>query len=159
MSLFKFIGITLSVLILANTAHATKKIPQKVSLSGVEKRTTMAQVPELWIDFEKANYLHSTLKTQPQKVYVIYNAFSKDYQQADVLIGYDIRDLKRYKHSRKIDIDQFTQVLEPGHYTTKQLSDGWQKFDYRKQVKAVLEIHTLASLGRKEQVELLVQYQ
>ena len=158
MSLSKLLIIGLVAVWSLQTTAATTTSPTKITLSGVEKRTTMAQVPELWLDFEKANYLHSTLKTAPQKVYVVYKTFSKDYQQSDVYIGYDVRDLTRYKHSKSIEITKFTQVLAQGKHTTKQLSDAWKTFDYRKQVEAVLEIHALASLGRKEQVELLVQY-
>ncbi|OIQ46556.1 MAG: hypothetical protein BM565_11070 [Gammaproteobacteria bacterium MedPE] len=158
MSLSKSLLIGLAAFWSLYTTAVAATSPTKITLSGIEKRATMTQVPELWLDFEKANYLHSTLKNTPQKVYVVYKAFSKDYQQADVYIGYDVRDLTRYKHSKSIKINQFNQVLAQGKHTTKQLSDAWKTFDYRKQVEAVLEIHTLASLGRKEQVELLVQY-
>ncbi len=159
MFIFKSLRTTLIILIGIYASGAMAGSATKITLSGVDKRSAITQVPELWLDFEKANYLHSTLKSSPQKVYVVYDAFAKDYLQADVLIGYDVRDLKRYKHSEAINVDKFTQVLAKGIYSSKQLTDAWQAFDYRKQVKAVLEIHTLASLGNKEQVALYVQYQ
>lgn len=152
------IKISLLTVLLSFTQISDARTVNTLSVSGIEKRSTMEGITELWHNFEKANYLHSTLKATPKKLYVHYDAFSTDYQQSDILIGYNVRDLKRYKHSKTIDLSQFTQVLAKGHYTAKQLSDAWQTFDYRKQIKAVLEVHTVATLNNKEQIALYVLY-
>lgn len=143
-------------MIFTGWAHANT--PSSIKVSGVEKHSSLDQVSTLWQSFEQANYLHSTLNASPTVVYVFYDAFDKSYQQADILIGYDVADLTRYKHSESIPFKEFTSVLTKSHYTKKQLSDAWKTFDYRKKVKAVLEVHTLATLGNKAQTALYVLY-
>ena len=150
--------ICFGIILLICTVFSKANTLDNLRISGVEKRISMAKVSQLWKTFEQAEHLHSTLKATPKKIYVLYNLFDKGYQQANVLIAYDVIDLTRYKHSKSVDFKNFTQILSKAHYTPEQLSNAWKSFDYRNKVNAVLEIHSLATLGNKEQTTLYVLY-
>lgn len=143
-----------------STAKATS---QKTSFSdlaiiGVNKRISLDDIAVLWKTFDAKTLLHARLIKQPSKVYVYYQNFSKDYQSADVSIGYYADIVKPSTQTTAQINGDYQQLLSKGAYTTDELTTAWQKIDYRKRVHSLVEIHYLDKNNQSISAEVLVNY-
>ncbi|MBE0370384.1 hypothetical protein [Pseudoalteromonas aurantia] len=135
-----------------------KIAPDTIRIAGVRKRIPLHNIGQLWQHFNQHSTLHQALKKAPQKVYVLYSALSNNYQQADVVIGYDIISLSQFDKPYTIDTHQYTELLPVDKYTETQLTNAWKEIDYSKKVAYVLEVHALNLSGKTTSTQVFVSY-
>jgi hypothetical protein len=140
-----------------NLAEAVK--PEYIHIAGIRQYIELADIQPLWQKFNKHTELHKHLKQQPKKVYVLYQRISKNYQQAEVTIGYDINEMRQFDKHYSIDISHNAVLLPAKKYNKTQLSEAWEKIDYKKMKEYVLEVHTLNQTGETTATQVFVSYQ
>ena len=142
----------------AAKANSQKTSFSDLAITGVNKRISLDNIALLWQTFDEKTLLHAKLIKQPRKVYVYYQNFSKDYQSADVSIGYLASIVKPSTQATAEINGDYQQLLSKGAYTTDELATAWQKIDYRKRVHSVVEVHYLDKNNQSIHAELLVKY-
>lgn len=133
--------------------------PKVFSISGVHKRIQLNEISQLWAEFNGAAGLQQSLKDYPRAVYVLYSAVAKDYQAANVTIGYYVEELKHYDHSYTVNMKRHQPLLKTGQYNVLQLADAWERIDYNRPLDTVLEVHQLERSGQIRSTQLFVSYQ
>ena len=133
--------------------------PDSIHIAGIRQYIELADIQLLWQKFNERSELHKHLKQQPNKVYVLYQKISKDYQQAEVTIGYDINEMTQFDKHYSIDISHNAILLSENKYDKKQLSDAWEKINYQKIKEYVLEVHKLNQTGETTATQVFVSYQ
>ncbi len=131
---------------------------EPVHIAGIKQRIELNDIQKLWQQFNSQSELHNTLKDQPKKVFVLYNALSKNYQQADVIIGYETNELTRVENPYSIDISHHSVLLPAKKYSELQLANAWEKINYSKVINYVLEVHSLNTVGETTSIQLSVSY-
>lgn len=139
-------------------ALAIEDVQNIIHISGLQQQIMLKNVDQIWQTFSTMSALNQSLKQQPKKVYVLYGSFSKNYQKANVTIGYDINELTKFDRHYSVNISEFKPLLPAKHFEDGQLAKAWDKIDYNKKVNAVLEIHTLAKSGKPQSTQILVSY-
>lgn len=142
----------------AAKANSQKTSFSDLAITGVNKRISLDNIALLWQTFDAKTLLHARLIKQPSKVYVYYQNFSKDYQSADVSIGYFADIVKPSTQATAQINGDYQQLLSKGAYTTDELTTAWQKIDYRKPVHSVVEVHYLDKNNQSISAEVLVNY-
>ena len=142
----------------AAKANSQKTSFSDLAITGVNKRISLDNIALLWQTFDAKTLLHARLIKQPSKVYVYYQNFSKDYQSADVSIGYFADIVKPSTQATAQINGDYQQLLSKGAYTTDELTTAWQKIDYRKRVHSVVEVHYLDKNNQSISAEVLVNY-
>ncbi|MCO7197494.1 hypothetical protein [Pseudoalteromonas sp. OANN1] len=129
-----------------------------LTITGVSERVSINNIASLWQSFDDKTLLHTRLMEKPNKVYVYYRNFSKDYQSADVSIGYAADIIKPSTKATTQINGNYQQLLIKGAYTTTELTKAWQKIDYRQRVHSVVEVHYLDKNSQPIATEVLVKY-
>lgn len=129
-----------------------------LAITGVSERISLSNIDLLWQTFEDKTILHARLVKQPSKVYVYYRNFSKNYQSADVSIGYLTEIVKPATKATAQLRGTYQQLLKKAVYTSAELATAWQKIDYRKQVHSVVEVHYLDKNSQPTSTQVLVKY-
>jgi hypothetical protein len=127
-------------------------------ISGIKQRIELNDIHELWQRFSNQSALHKTLKHPPKKVFVLYNALSKNYEQADVAIGYEITVLTQKENNYTIDTSNYSILLPSDKYSELQIANAWGKIDYDKVIDYVLEVHSLNTAGENTSTQIFVYY-
>ncbi|MBQ4864123.1 hypothetical protein J8L98_20750 [Pseudoalteromonas sp. MMG013] len=135
-----------------------KITPDTIRIAGVHKHIQLINIGQLWQRFNQKSTLHQALKTTPKKVYVLYSAFSNNYQQADVVIGYDINNLSQFDKLYTVNTSHYNELLPAKKYTEIQLANAWKEIDYSKKVAYVLEVHALDLSGKTTSTQVFVSY-
>lgn len=131
---------------------------QQLKIAGIQKNIALTDIHQLWLTFNSQSKLHDSLKVQPTKVYVLYSGITDSFQQADVTIGYDIKELKQHSNPFNLDMRHSEVILPAKPYTAAQLATAWEKIDYSKSVNFVLETHSLNKSGNTTSTTMLVSY-
>lgn len=142
---------------IVNLTKAVK--PESIDITGIRQQVELADIQLLWQKFNNSTKLHKHLKYQPKKVYVLYQKISKDYQQAEVTIGYDINEMTQFNKHYSIDISHNSVLLPENKYDKTQLSDAWEKINHQKIKEYVLEVHALNQQGETTTTQVFVSYQ
>lgn len=137
---------------------AIKDVQNITHISGLQQQIMLKNVDLLWKTFSTMSALNQSLKQQPKKVYVLYDSFSKNYQKANVTIGYDINELTKFDRHYSVNINEFKPLLPAKHFEDGELAKAWDKIDYNRKVNAVLEIHKLDKTGKPQSTQMLVSY-
>ncbi|NMP33129.1 hypothetical protein HII17_16340 [Thalassotalea sp. M1531] len=129
-----------------------------LNITGVGERIALNNIAQLWQTFDDKTLLHARLINQPNKVYVYYRNFGKNYQSADVSIGYLANMVKPSSKATAQIAGKYQQLLAKNTYTTAELATAWQKIDYRQRVHSVVEVHYLDKNSQPISAEVLVKY-
>ena len=140
-----------------NLTKAVK--PESIDITGIRQQIELADIQLLWQKFSDRAELHKHLKHQPNKVYVLYQKISENYQHAEVTIGYDTNEMTLSDKHYSIDISHNAVLLPANKYDKKQLSDAWGKINHQKIKEYVLEVHTLNKSGETTTTQVFVSYQ
>lgn len=140
-----------------NLTKAVK--PESIDITGIRQQIELADIQLLWQKFSDRAELHKHLKHQPNKVYVLYQKISENYQHAEVTIGYDTNEMTLYDKHYSIDISHNAVLLPANKYDKKQLYDAWGKINHQKIKEYVLEVHTLNKSGETTSTQVFVSYQ
>lgn len=143
---------------IAQISKADTKDPETIHIAGIHQRIELADIHFLWQKFSDRPELHKHLKHRPKKVYVLYQNINKNYQQAEVTIGYDINELSKFTKHYSINTSQYTALLPAKKYDKKQLSEAWGKMNHHKAKEYVLEVHTLDKAGDVITSQVFVSY-
>jgi hypothetical protein len=140
--------------------NLTKAVqPESIHITGIRQQIELADIQLLWQKFSDRAELHKHLKHQPNKIYVLYQKVSENYQQAEVTIGYDTNEMTQFDKHYSIDISHNAVLLPANKYDKKQISDAWGKINYQKIKEYVLEVHTLNKFGETTTTQVFVSYQ
>jgi len=131
---------------------------QQVAITGISQRVSLNYMASLWQAFDNEKQLHSRLIKKPKKIYVYYRNFSKDYQQADVSIGYLANYVSPVTSVERIDSGSYQTLLTKGHYSDLELTRVWKKIDFRNKVNSVVEVHYLGEHSNPIATEVMVNY-
>jgi hypothetical protein len=129
-----------------------------IHISGLKKHIRLVDIKLLWQQFNNNKTLHKHLKQQPMKVYVLYSSLSKNYQKADVLIGYDINELDQFDEHVSVNTHQNFALLPKAKYTEQQLAGAWNKINYSTPIEYILEVHTLNQAGETTSAQMFISY-
>ncbi len=129
-----------------------------LTITGVDERISINNIASLWQSFDDKTLLHARLMETPEKVYVYYRNFNKDYQSADVSIGYAADIVKPSTKATAQINGNYQQLLRKSAYTATELTKAWQEIDYRQRVHSVVEVHYLDKNSRPIATEVLVKY-
>jgi len=129
-----------------------------IHLSGVSAHIELADIQLLWQKFSQDDKNHKYLKNQPEKVYVLYTSISKNYKQANVLIGYDVSELSKFYQGTLISMHNNSLLMPVGKYSEQQLSDAWKKIDYNAKLDYILEEHHLDDAGKSTSTKIYISY-
>lgn len=143
---------------IAQISKANIQKAETIHIAGIHQRIELADIHFLWQKFSDRPELHKHLKHRPKKVYVLYQNINKNYQQAEVTIGYDINELSKFTKHYSIDTSQYTVLLPASKYDKKQLSEAWGKMNHHKAKEYVLEVHTLNKAGDVITSQVFVSY-
>lgn len=129
-----------------------------IHLSGISQHIELTDIKSLWQRFTQSGEHHKYLKHQPKKVYVLYTSISKNYEQADVLIGYNISNLREFNKSTAIDMRNNSLLMPIGKYSEQQIADAWKKIDYKNKLEYILEEHHLDDTGKTTSTKIYISY-
>ncbi|MRI34918.1 hypothetical protein EOPP23_18240 [Endozoicomonas sp. OPT23] len=130
------------------------------SITGVTQKTALNSVNLIWDKFSRDSKLQGKLKKQPVTIFVLYRNISKNFQSADITIGFDSRDLTDQMRPVSLASPSDYEVLLPtGKHSSNSITDAWNKLNYQKDIQSVLEIHTLDKESQPLDVQVLVNYQ
>ena len=141
------------------TVESSKVVALSVqTISGVTEQLLLADILQLWQQFNADSELHNKLTNQPNKVYVYYRGFSNNYQQANVTIGYDVALLQKPRLPVVIDTQEQEILLVAGEHGEAELAAAWNQIDYQALPQHVLEVHSLNPAGETTSTQLFVSY-
>ena len=129
-----------------------------VELVGISKRIALKNIDKLWLTFEEDRLLQGRLTKNPSEVYVWYRNFDKNYEIADVSIGYASSDISLANDAMQVTVGDYQTLLKSGQYSKQELAQGWRNIDYRKSLLSVVETHNLDANSATLSSQLTVLY-
>lgn len=136
----------------------TIKKAEVLHIAGITQKIHLVDIQKLWQKFTDRSTLHKQLKQKPQQVYVLYKALADNYQVADVTIGYNINELRKFNDHISVNTAHYENLLPPKPYTEQEISKAWKKINFRQKVDYILEVHNLNNKGDVTTTELFVSY-
>ena len=130
-------------------------------LQGLSKTIPLEDVPELWVDFYQNLEANDEEIAQQQKVIVIYQNISSDFNEATITIGFPTQQSTSNKNNRLVQIPnkaKGTLLLSKGGHTEQELAHAWEGIAILKEVDMVIEHHQLNQHGLPDSSELYVYY-
>lgn len=145
---------------ISNITEETKRgKSQPIKLAGIKEHIKLQDIKILWDRFNEATELHNNLKSQPKKIYVVYQKVSNNYQEADVTIGYNIDAISKFNNAFSVDISEQEILLPKKQYSDIALAEAWEKINYSKNIHHILEVHSLDLAGKTTATQMFVSYQ
>ena len=122
---------------------------------GINKSVDLSRVGALWEEFSDQTALSGQLMSDSYTVFVVYSDFNAEFTTASVSIGY----FEPSMEGNRIELPQGnrTELLEKGSHNASVLAGSWEKIDYGRNIKAVLERRDYS--GHQESVTNFVIYQ
>lgn len=141
------------------TSLPTAVNTQNLAITGITAVLALTKAESLWTQLNNDSRFTTSLTTSTPTMYAYYRDFNADYSEAKVSVGYHSEDitLKTIQPVRLYQGD-YQALVKPGLHDQTQLLNAWQKIDYQRTVKAVLEKHTLNEQGQITSSSLLVLY-
>ena len=144
---------------LASTSEQTAATSQSgaIAIRGVSNTMALTEVDQLWTDFIP---LLEKTSQRPERIFVYYRNFDSAYSQARITIG--VRQQLLQTNGTSVEIPAFKRyqtLLARQDRSTTELAAGWDKIDYNRTVKSVLEIHYLDAAYNPSSSQLFVEYQ
>lgn len=136
---------------------AAKSQSGATAIRGVSNTMPLTEVDQLWTDFIP---LLEKTSQRPERIFVYYRNFDSAYSQARITIG--VRQQLLQTNDTSVEIPAFKRyqtLLARQDRSTTELAAGWDKIDYNRTVKSVLEIHYLDAAYNPSSSQLFVEYQ
>lgn len=127
------------------TEKAIKQRPDNTPvnfIAGVKRHMAINNIDQLWNDFESNEVLHAKLESYPTAIYVLYRNFSKNFKNADIIIGYNNRELNVQHDTVALPKGRYQTVTNGSKLSSKQLAKAWDKLDFSQDV-VIVEKHQL----------------
>lgn len=131
----------------------------QINIVGISRNVKLKNIADVWQLFESNKPIQNSLNDNPNRVFVYYRGFQKNYQEAQVTIGYPAALFDRPAAVTSIENKGYASILAKGAHSSKKLLNAWQNIDYQKKVDSVLEIHYLDKNAIPYQSEVFVRYQ
>ncbi|WP_062270822.1 hypothetical protein [Endozoicomonas arenosclerae] len=134
---------------------AIKAVVESNTIVGISKSIQLASIDGLWKEFLDQKALSGQLKSERFTIFAIYSDFNSQFSRARVSIGYFDKAMK----GNRIDLPQGKQVpiLKKGQHSMSAMVSAWDKIDYQRPVKAVVERRDY--IGEQETISSFVIYQ
>ncbi|RYV03346.1 hypothetical protein SOPP22_03485 [Shewanella sp. OPT22] len=139
--------------------NASKAKAVELKLVGVRGKVNNYDIASLEnLLRKKEEQLFSSFKIQPEQLYIVYQNFTDNFQAMTVTMGYDSRILRGEQQTYPYPKGKTQLLLAKHKHTSKELLNAWNKIDYSRPIKAVIEINYLAEDGSTLSAELKVLY-
>ncbi|BFM16695.1 hypothetical protein R50073_28780 [Maricurvus nonylphenolicus] len=133
----------------AVTENDLNKRIDAFKMEGITRNVTLAGAQELWVDFGDRYDLHNRLNGMHVSTYTLYDNFNDDYSRADVTIGYNVEALRgEGSVAASVPAGNYATLLEEGKRSQSEIAGAWEKLNYDRGVKAILEEHTVNTSGQ-----------
>jgi len=144
----------------SNISEVSKQVESKsIQIAGIKQRIKLDEIKTLWDKFNKTTEIQNNLKYPPKMVYVVYQGISKNYQEADVTIGYNLDAISNFENAFSIDTQGQNILLAKKHYSDFALAEAWKDINYSKNIQHILEVHSLDLTGEITASKMLISYQ
>ncbi|MGI9276418.1 MAG: hypothetical protein ACR2PT_16435 [Endozoicomonas sp.] len=125
------------------------------TIVGISREIKLAAINDLWQEFSAQTALSKQLKSNNYTVFAVYTDFRRDFSMARVSIGYQDSAMKGERIT--LPGGEREPLLSAGRHNTSDIVSAWDKIDYSRSVKAVLERRDYR--GDEETVAIFVIYQ
>lgn len=125
------------------------------SIIGISRVIELGAIDKVWQDFEAKIELSNQISSEKYTIYVVYSDLNADYSRAKVSMGFLDASMSGSKIS--LPTGKKISLLASGKHSANDIYQSWNKIDYNKSVKAVLERHDYS--GTKEKISVSVIYQ
>lgn len=141
-----------------NSPHEVTMLASAIEITGISRTISLTDVDMLWQEFTKIGHLERAINSTNFDVYAVYSMFNTSYNEAKVMIGYDMNAMNdSVIATARLPMGKRSSLLAAGKYNATELMNAWQNIDYRRGLVAVIEKHHF--VGDVETISLSAIYE